>query len=240
MKRRDGREFDQLRNIRVERDFIKYAEGSCLIEMGDTRVVCTASVDNSVPPFLRGSGQGWVTAEYGMLPRSTNNRIARDRISGRSMEIQRLIGRALRSAVDLKRLGDRTLWIDCDVIQADGGTRTASVTGGFIALVDCIFKLYRQKEIPEMCIDSLLGAVSVGSWQEDKILDLTFLEDSGADTDMNVAMKSNGEFIEIQGTAEKKSFTRQDLDSFLDLARKGIEEILEIERSLFKEILPKL
>ena len=162
MKREDARQPDQLRRINIQRNFIKYAEGSCLIEVGNTRVICTASVEKNVPQFLRNSGQGWLTAEYRMLPRATHTRTQRDRPSGRNVEIQRLIGRALRSVVDLKKIGERTIYIDCDVIQANGGTRTASITGGFIALVDCMNKLYRQKEIAELCVTDFLGAISVG------------------------------------------------------------------------------
>lgn len=237
MKRIDAREFNQLRKINIQRDFIKYAEGSCLIEMGGTKIVCTATVDKNVPLFLRNSRTGWVTAEYGMLPRSTGNRISRDRISGRRMEIQRLIGRSLRSVVDLKRLGERTIWVDCDVIQADGGTRTASIVGGFVALGDCLHRLHSQGLIDKVCITDFLGAVSVGVVRGKHLLDLTYDEDSQADVDMNVVMKASGEFIEIQGTAEKSSFSQDELNSLLDLGRKGIEEIIDIERNLFKDIL---
>ena len=238
MKREDGRQPDQIRRLSIQRDYMKYAEGSCLIELGNTKVICTATVDKNVPLFLRNSGEGWVTAEYRMLPRCAQTRIQRDRVSGRTMEIQRLIGRSLRSVVDLKKLGERTIVIDCDVIQANGGTRTTSVVGGFIALVDCLNKLYKQKVIRELCIKDLLGAISVGSWQGIKMLDLTYLEDSQADVDMNIVMKQSGEFIEVQGTAERGSFSQEDLSSFLGLARKGIEEIIDIERNLFKNILP--
>ena len=238
---RDGkRENDQIRRLNIQRGFIKYAEGSCLIELGNTKVICTATADKNVPMFLRNSGKGWITAEYRMLPRATHTRTSRDKISGRNMEIQRLIGRSLRSVVDLKRLGERTIRIDCDVIQANGGTRTASVVGGFIALVDCINKLYKQDLIKEICIDSLLGAISVGLYQGEHVLDLTYLEDSQAEVDMNIVMKSTGEFIEIQGTAENGSFSEKDLTIFLKLAKKGISEIIEIQRDLFKDILPGL
>ena len=190
--------------------------------------------------FLRNSGEGWITAEYRMLPRATHTRTSRDKISGRNMEIQRLIGRSLRSIVDLKRIGERTIRIDCDVIQANGGTRTASIIGGFMALVDCLHKLYKQDLIKEICVNSLLGAISVGLYQGEHILDLTYLEDSQAEVDMNVVMKSSGEFIEIQGTAERGSFTEKDLSIFLKLAKKGIEEVIDIERELLKNILPGL
>tara|TARA_B100000315_G_C14539095_1_gene569961 strand:- start:889 stop:1611 length:723 start_codon:yes stop_codon:yes gene_type:complete len=240
MKRGDGRGAQQLRRLNFQRNFIKYAEGSCLVEVGNTRVICTASADKNVPYFLRNSGQGWLTAEYRMIPRATHTRTSRDKVSGRNMEIQRLIGRSLRSIIDLKKIGERTIWIDCDVIQANGGTRTASITGSFIALVDCMNKLYRQGEISELGITDLLGAISVGSWQGEPILDLTYLEDSQADVDMNVVMKASGEFIEVQGTAENGSFSESDLQSFLALAKKGIKEIIDTERSFFKDILPNL
>jgi len=238
---RDGkRENNQTRRLNIERGFMKYAEGSCLIELGNTRVICTATADKYVPMFLRNSGEGWVTAEYRMLPRATHTRTMRDKVSGRNMEIQRLIGRSLRSVVDLKRIGERTIRIDCDVIQANGGTRTASVVGGFIALVDCLQKLYKQDLIKEICINSLLGAISVGLYKGEHVLDLTYLEDSQAEVDMNIVMKSNGEFIEIQGTAENGSFSGKDLSIFLELAKKGISEIIEVQRDLFKDILPGL
>ena len=238
---RDGkRKNDQIRRLNIQRGFIKYAEGSCLVELGNTKIICTATVDKNVPMFLRNSGEGWITAEYRMLPRATHTRTPRDRVSGRNMEIQRLIGRCLRSVVDLKRIGERTIWIDCDVIQANGGTRTASIIGGFIALVDCLHKLYKQDLIKEVCVNSFLGAISVGLYQGEHILDLTYLEDSQAQVDMNVAMKSSGEFIEIQGTAENGSFSEKDLSAFLKLAKKGIEEVIDVERDLLKNILPGL
>jgi ribonuclease PH len=240
MRRNDGRNFDQLRKIQITRNFIKYAEGSCLISLGNTKVICTATVDKNVPLFLKGSGSGWITSEYGMLPRSTQTRILRDRISGRNMEIQRLIGRSLRSVVDLKNLGEITIWVDCDVICADGGTRIASIVGGFIALVDCLYRLLKEGDIKNLGLISLLGAVSVGIWKGNYILDLTFEEDSEADVDMNIVMKSNGEFVEIQGTAEKNSFTKKDLDNLIELGRKGIEEIIDLERNLFKDIISDL
>lgn len=238
---RDGkRKNDQIRRLNIQRGFIKYAEGSCLVELGNTKIICTATADKNVPMFLRNSGEGWITAEYRMLPRATHTRTSRDKISGRNMEIQRLIGRSLRSVVDLKRIGERTIWIDCDVIQANGGTRTASIIGGFMALVDCLHKLYKQDLIKEVCVNSLLGAISVGLYQGEHILDLTYLEDSQAEVDMNVVMKSSSEFIEIQGTAENGSFSEKDLSAFLKLAKKGIEEVIDIERGLLKNILPGL
>ncbi|MBU1121809.1 MAG: ribonuclease PH [Candidatus Omnitrophica bacterium] len=237
MKRGDNRKFDQLRKINIQRGVSKYAEGSCLIEMGATKVICTATVDKYVPLFLRNSGTGWVTAEYGMLPRSTQVRMIRDKVSGRKMEIQRLIGRSLRSVIDLKKLGERTIKVDCDVIQADGGTRTASIIGGFIALVDGINKIYKENIIQELCVMDFLGAISVGMSKGDCLLDLDFQEDSSADVDMNIVMKGRGEFIEIQGTGEHSSFSQDDLNSLLSLAKKGIEDIIDIERNLLKDIL---
>ncbi len=240
MKRGDGRGNDSLRRLNVKRNFIKYAEGSCLIELGNTRVICTATVDKNVPVFLRNSGEGWITAEYRMLPRATHTRTSRDKVSGRNMEIQRLIGRSLRSVINLKRIGERTIWVDCDVIQANGGTRTASIIGGFISVVDALHKLHKQELIRDICVDALLGAISVGLYQGEHLLDLTYIEDSGAEVDMNVVMKSTGEFIELQGTAEHGSFSQKDLASFLKLAKKGIEEIIDMQRDLFKDILPNL
>lgn len=240
MKRKDNREFDELRKINVQRDYIKYADGSCLIELGNTRVICTATVDKNVPLFLRNSGTGWVTSEYSMLPRSTQIRIPRDKNSGRTMEIQRLIGRSLRSVVNLRSLGERTIYIDCDVIQADGGTRVASVVGGFCALLDCLYRLFKGKVISDMCITDFLGAISVGIWKGKYILDLNFSEDSEAEVDMNIVMKASGEYIEIQGTGEHGSFSKDDLNSLLDLGKSGIEKIIDAERNLFKDILPEV
>jgi len=238
MKRSDGRGNNDLRNIKIQRDFIKYAEGSCFIEWGNTKIVCTATADKNPPPFLRGSKEGWVSAEYGMLPRSTQVRISKDRISGRNMEIQRLIGRSLRSIINTKKIGERTIWIDCSVIQADGGTRIASIVGGFIALTDAIDKLYRNGIIEEICITDFLGAVSVGIYKGKPILDLHFIEDSHADVDMNIIMKGNGEFVEVQGTGEHNSFSQSTLYSLIDLAKPGIDEIIDRERNIFKDVLP--
>ena len=235
--RKDKRNLDQIRQIKVQRNFIKYAEGSCFIEAGNTKVICTASLEKSVPHFLKGTGSGWVTAEYSMLPRSTQTRNLRDRISLRAFEIQRLIGRALRSVVNLKELGEKTIWIDCDVVCADGGTRTTSIIGGFIALVDCLNKLLNEGIIKTLPIKDFLGATSVGIWHNQYILDLTYEEDVEADVDMNVVMTGKGEFVEIQGTAEGKTFSKKDLDNLLSLAKKGIEEIIDLERNLFKDIL---
>ncbi|MBU2102609.1 MAG: ribonuclease PH [Candidatus Omnitrophica bacterium] len=236
MKRKDSRELNKLRSIKIERNYTKHAEGSCLIELGSTRVICTASVDKNVPMFLRNSGTGWVTAEYGMLPRATNTRVPRDKNSGRTQELQRLIGRSLRSIISLKELGERTIVVDCDVIQADGGTRIASIVGGFVALVDAVSKLSKDGMIP-MCITDYLGAVSVGMWKGQYILDLNFQEDSNADVDMNIVMKGCGEFIEVQGTGEHLSFSQDDLNAMLTLAKKGITEIIDLERNLLKGTL---
>lgn len=236
MSRANNRNLDQLRPIIVTKNYSKHAEGSCLIEFGDTRVLCTASIEEEVPPFLKNTGSGWITAEYGMLPRSTNTRIKRDRNSGRIYEIQRLVGRSLRSVVDLNQVGQRTIKIDCDVIQADGGTRTASITGGFIAMADALLKLKKQGVIRTVPLTDLVAAVSVGIRQGQMILDLDYEEDSRADTDMNVVMVGKGQFVEIQGTAEGKTFDRKQTDALLNLAEKGIKELLQIQ----KDNLPDL
>lgn len=237
MMRLDRRRPDEIRRVLITRDYIKFAEGSCLIELGNTRVVCTASVEESVPAFLRGTGGGWVTAEYGMLPRSCQMRIQRGRESGRSYEIQRLIGRSLRAVTELKELGERTIWIDCDVIQGDGGTRTASITGSFVALVGALDKLRRANLITEIPIKDFVAAISVGIIRKNVLLDLTFEEDSKADVDMNIVMTGKGEFVEIQGTAEGKTFKKEEMDSLIDLAKKGIFELIEMQRNLFKDII---
>lgn len=237
MVRIDGRNYDAVREVKLTRDFISKAEGSCLIELGKTRVVCTASVEDKVPVFLRGKGTGWVTAEYGMLPRSTASRKQRDKLSGRTFEIQRLIGRSLRSTVDMSNLGERTIWVDCDVIEADGGTRTASITGGFIALVDCLNRLKEEDKISSIPVSSYLSAISVGIVNRELLLDLNYFEDSRADIDMNVAMNSKGEFVEIQGTAEKNSFSKKLLDSMLDLSKQGIDFLIDEQRKLLRDIL---
>ena len=237
MVRNDGRGLDRLRKVKVTRNYNKYAEGSCLIELANTRVVCTASVDESVPMFLKGSGTGWVTAEYGMLPRSCQTRINRDKQSGRTHEIQRLIGRSLRAVVDMDKLGERTVRIDCDVIQADGGTRTASITGGFIALVDALNNIKKDGLISKIPIKDYVAATSVGIIGKDILLDLSYDEDSKADVDMNVIMTGEGEFIELQGTAEGQTFNKKQMDSLLALAQKGIEQLVDVQRSLFKDIL---
>jgi ribonuclease PH len=239
MKRSDGRKDDELRKINIHRNYIKHAEGSCLVEVGNTKVICTASIDKNVPPFLKNTGNGWVTSEYGMLPRATNTRVMRERnkVSGRTHEIQRLVGRALRSVVNTRLLGERTIYIDCDVIQADGGTRCASIVGGFIALVDAAKRLHKNGETAEMVVNNYLAAISVGVWKGQPVLDLCYEEDSSCDTDMNVVMKGNGEFIELQGTAEHGSFSEKDLHQLLALGKKGITEIIDIEKEIFKGIL---
>ncbi|MEJ2693004.1 MAG: ribonuclease PH [Candidatus Thiodiazotropha sp.] len=232
--RPSGRRPDQLRPIQITRNYTKHAEGSVLVCFGDTRVICTASVDETIPRFLKGSGQGWVTAEYGMLPRSTNERMGREatrgKQGGRTLEIQRLIGRSLRAAVDLKSLGERTVTLDCDVIQADGGTRTASITGACVALADA---LGRTRELGLMDSDPLLGmvaSVSVGIFDGTPVLDLDYAEDSNAETDMNVVMNDKGGFIEVQGTAEGATYSRDELNAMLDLAHRGIDQIVNIQR----------
>ncbi|MPZ45212.1 MAG: ribonuclease PH [Betaproteobacteria bacterium] len=233
--RPSGRAPTQLRPVRIVRGFTRHAEGSVLIECGETRVLCTASVEDSVPPFLKGSGRGWVTAEYGMLPRSTNTRNAREaargKQSGRTLEIQRLIGRALRTAVDLERLGERQITIDCDVLQADGGTRTASITGGFVALHDAISLLCERRILPSMPIVDSVAAVSVGIHSGVPVLDLDYAEDSACDTDMNVVMTGSGGIVEIQGTAERAPFSHGELDEMLQLARQGIAELVAAQRA---------
>ena len=230
---------NQLRNIRFTRNYTKHAEGSVLIECGDTKVICTASVEEKVPPHKKGSGEGWVTAEYGMLPRSTGSRMSREaakgKQSGRTQEIQRLIGRSLRAVVDLKKLGERTIQIDCDVIQADGGTRTASITGAFVALYDAIRVLLGKGLIKESPLIDFVAAISVGIYQEKPVLDLDYLEDSLCDTDMNVVMLGNGRFVEVQGTAEGAAFTREEMDELLELAKTGIAQLISMQRAVLEK-----
>ena len=238
MARIDGREFDQIRDLKITRNYTKYAEGSVFIEMGDTKVLCNASIEDKVPPFLRNTGTGWINAEYSMLPRSTQQRKIRDasrgKIDGRSQEIQRLIGRALRSVVDLKALGEKTIWIDCDVIQADGGTRTTSICGAFVALVDAMNKLHKQKPFKVYPIRKFLCATSVGIVGEEKLLDLCYEEDSIARVDMNVIGTDEGEFVEIQGTGEEAPFNRKELNELLDLAEKGIKQMIQLQKESLK------
>jgi len=241
MIRNDQRGFENLRKVTITRDYIKYAEGSCLIELGNTKVICTASVEELVPPFLKGKGQGWITAEYGMLPRSCVTRIQREssrgKINGRTHEIQRLIGRSLRAIADLNEIGERTIWIDCDVLQGDGGTRTASITGSFVALADALNKLKKTGVITKVPIKDYVAATSVGIVKGAPILDLTYEEDSSADVDMNVIMTGSGKLIEVQGTAEGEPFSQEDLLKLLALAKKGITELISIQQNLLKGIL---
>lgn len=224
----------QLRDILLTRHFTKHAEGSVLVEFGDTKIICTASVASNVPPFLKDTGKGWVTAEYGMLPRSTHDRIpreaARGKQTGRTQEIQRLIARSLRAAVDLDALGENTITVDCDVIQADGGTRTASITGGCVALYDAIEKLRAQGKIKKNPFKQLVASISVGIYKGEPVLDLDYAEDSNAETDMNVVMTEQGGFIEIQGTAEKETFQQHELDGLLVLAKEGILQLVQKQK----------
>ena len=237
--RPSGRQPDQPRDVRLTRHFTRHAEGSVLVEFGDTRVICTASVENKVPPFLRGAGQGWITAEYGMLPRSTGSRMgreaARGKQGGRTVEIQRLIGRSLRAAVDLDALGEHTITIDCDVIQADGGTRTAAITGGCVALVDALNHLVKEGRLSKSPLKQMVAALSVGVYQGSPVVDLDYPEDSEAETDMNVIMTDQGGFIEIQGTAEGAPFDQGELDSMLTLAKQGINQLFDIQKSALAE-----
>ncbi|AOR22552.1 ribonuclease PH [Clostridium taeniosporum] len=236
--RSDGRKNDQIRHVKVTRHYTKYAEGSVYTEVGDTKVLCNVSIEDKVPPFMKGKGSGWITAEYNMLPRSTETRkvrdIARLKIDGRTMEIQRLIGRALRSVVDLKALGEKTLWIDCDVIQADGGTRTTAISGAFIALVDAVNRLHRIKPFKIYPIRSFVAAVSVGIVNDEKILDLCYQEDSNAKVDMNIIMTDEGSFVEVQGTGEESPYTRNELNELLDLGEKGIKQMINVQKESLK------
>jgi ribonuclease PH len=239
--RPSGRAPDELRAVRLTRGFTRHAEGSVLAEFGDTRVLCTASIEEGVPAFLRGKGQGWVTAEYGMLPRSTHTRSAREaargKQSGRTQEIQRLIGRALRAVIDLKALGERTLTLDCDVLQADGGTRTAAITGGYVALVDACEALVRRGAISATPVHGQIAAVSVGIFAGVPVLDLDYAEDSQAETDMNVVMNNGGAFVELQGTAEGHAFRRHELDALLDLAAAGITRLVALQSQALSQPL---
>ncbi|AFS54401.1 Rnase [Leptospirillum ferriphilum ML-04] len=237
MMRSDGRKPENLRSLSIKTGVNLYAEGSVLVEMGNTKVLCTASVEEKVPPFLKDQGKGWVTAEYGMLPRSTHERNSREaakgKQSGRTQEIQRLIGRSLRSVVDTKKMGVRTITIDCDVLQADGGTRTASISGGFVAMCLAFSELHKRGLMPEWPVREYLAAVSVGVVEGEPVLDLCYTEDSGAETDMNLVMTESGHFVEIQGTAEETPFSRQTLDTLLGLGEKGIREIIVCQKSVF-------
>lgn len=231
MKRHDGRKPNELRKIKVTKNYLKDPEGSCLIEFGATRVICTASVEEGVPPFLKGQGKGWVTAEYGMLPRSVTSRMRREKASGgRTEEIQRLVGRSLRAIVDMSQLGERTIKIDCDVIQGDGGTRTASITGGFIALADALKWMMDKGMIARIPLKDSIAAISVGISKGEPVLDLDYIEDSKADVDMNVVMTGKGQFVEVQGTGEGGTFSKEQMDKLLALAQKGIKELLAIQK----------
>jgi len=241
MIRLDGRAADQLRPMKITRGFIKYAEGSCLIEMGDTKVICTASVEDKVPPFLKGTGQGWVTAEYGMLPRSCETRTQREstkgQINGRSQEIQRLVGRAIRSVADLNAFSERTIWLDCDVIQADGGTRTASVTGAFVAFIEACAYMKKDGLVKKMPYTDMLAAISVGVVMSEDLLDLNYKEDSSASVDMNVVMTGAGRLVEVQATAEGAPFTTTRFNNLLGLAQKGIGTIITTLKTELADVL---
>ncbi len=236
IKRADGRGAEILRKVNITRGYLKYAEGSCLIELGDTKVLCSASVDEGVPQFLKGRGTGWVTSEYGMLPRSCQQRVQREAvrgtIGGRTHEIQRLVGRSLRAVTDLTALGERTVWIDCDVIQADGGTRCASITGSFIALADALSFLKKKGVIRKLPVLEYVAATSVGLIRNEPVLDLAFDEDSKADVDMNIVMTGKGKFIEIQGTAEGEPFDGEQLHKLLELAKKGITQLVGVQKDI--------
>jgi ribonuclease PH len=234
MTRQDGRNPGQLRPVRITRNYTRHAEGSVLIEFGDTKVLCTASVEERLPPHKKGSGEGWVTAEYGMLPRSTNTRTdreaARGKQTGRTQEIQRLIGRSMRAVVDLKLLGERQITIDCDVIQADGGTRTAAITGAYVALQDAVGVLMKKGVVRQSPIRDAVAAISVGIHDGTALLDLDYAEDSSCETDMNVVMTGSGHFVEVQGTAEGAAFSREEMDALLDLATKGIRDLVQAQK----------
>ncbi|MBI3990967.1 MAG: ribonuclease PH [Candidatus Omnitrophica bacterium] len=236
--RTDGRTFDEFRVLRMRKNYLKFAEGSCLIELGNTKVICSASVEEDVPGFLKNSGGGWITAEYGMLPRSCQLRIPREsskgKIGGRTHEIQRLIGRSLRAVADLSALGKRTIWIDCDVLQGDGGTRTASITGSFIALYEALTSLMAKGIINTLPLNDYVGAISVGILKDAPILDLTYEEDSSAEVDMNIVMTGKGKLVEVQGTAEHEPFSVETLNQLIALAQKGIVKIIGLQNDLLK------
>ncbi|HEU4671078.1 MAG TPA: ribonuclease PH [Dyella sp.] len=239
VSRPSGRASDQLRPIAIERRFTRHAEGSVLVSFGDTRVLCTASIEDRVPPWLRGKGEGWITAEYGMLPRATHTRMQREAAKGgqggRTMEIQRLIGRSLRACVNRQALGERVITLDCDVIQADGGTRTAAITGGYVALVDAVNHLMKRENLKRNPVIGAIAAVSVGIYKGQPVLDLDYAEDSDCDTDMNVVMNDGGGFIEVQGTAEGHAFRRDEMDALLALAEKGVAELVAAQRAALAE-----
>lgn len=238
MTRSDGRKNNELRAIKITKDYIQYAEGSCLVEFGNTKVITTASVEETVPSFLRGKGKGWVTAEYSMIPRSCKSRVPREsskgKLGGRTHEIQRLIGRSMRTVVDTVKLGERTIWMDCDVIQADGGTRCASITGSFIALILALAKLKKDGILSEIPVSDYVAAVSVGMIGGKPALDLDYGEDSTAEVDMNIIMTGDGRFIEVQGTAEREPFSKDDMEKLTALASKGVEELIVIQKKALK------
>lgn len=244
MTRIDNRKNDQIRDIKITRDYTRYAEGSVLIEMGETKVICTASIEDKVPPFLRNTGTGWINAEYSMLPRSTHQRKIREssrgKVDGRTQEIQRLIGRAIRSVINLDKIGERTIWVDCDVIQADGGTRTASITGAFVAVVDALNKLHKSKGIKEIPVRNFVSAISVGIVNGEHVLDLCYEEDSNAQVDMNIIMTDKGEFVEVQGTGEERPFSRKDLNALLELGEKGNKELIKAQRAALGDIADEI
>ncbi|MFC6039275.1 ribonuclease PH [Paenisporosarcina macmurdoensis] len=243
--RHDGRNIKELRPVTIETDYLVHPEGSVLITVGQTKVICTATIEERVPHFLRGQGKGWITAEYSMLPRATGSRTQREaskgKIGGRTMEIQRLIGRALRAVVNLEALGERTLWIDCDVIQADGGTRTASITGAFVAMTMAIAKLQDEKQLPIFPVTDFLAATSVGIDENlGAILDLNYVEDSSANVDMNIVQTGSGNFVELQGTGEEATFTRKQLNELLDLGDEGIQQLVMIQREVLGDIADRI
>ena len=240
--RADGRANDKIRDLKIIREYLKYPEGSVLVEMGDTKVICSVSVEDKVPPFLKNSGKGWITAEYSMLPRATHTRSIREsvtgRIGGRTHEIQRLIGRALRAIVNLDLIGERTLWIDCDVIQADGGTRTASITGGYVALVDALWNMKKKGMIEKIPLSDSVAAISVGIVEGEILLDLTYEEDSKAEVDMNFVITGKGQIVEVQGTAERAPFSKEQLDIMFKYAQKGIQEITRFQKMVLGPMSP--
>lgn len=245
MIRFDGREPKQLRNVTIETNYLMHPEGSVLITVGNTKVICNATIEDRLPPFLRGQGKGWITAEYSMLPRATESRTQREsskgKVTGRTMEIQRLIGRALRSVVDLEVIGEKTIWVDCDVIQADGGTRTASITGAFVALTIALGKLYEQKQLAKFPVVEFLAATSVGIVDEiGVVLDLNYVEDSSASVDMNIVQTSGGEYVELQGTGEEATFSKKELLELLEFGEIGIQQLMDIQRSALGDLASKI
>ncbi len=244
MIRIDSREFDQLRKVHIQRNYTKYSQGSVLIAMGETKVICTATIEDRVPPFLKNTGKGWITAEYSMLPGATQVRKVREssrgKVEGRTQEIQRLIGRALRSVVDLNAIGERTIWIDCDVIQADGGTRTASITGAFVALMDAVHQLKESGQLNSFPIKNFVSAVSVGIVEGQPLLDLCYQEDSAAKVDMNVVMTDQKQFVEVQGTGEESPFSRSDLMELLRLAELGNQQLIKLQREALGDIAEEI